>query len=80
MKAHQLIANPRSFTLGTLARDSALAQQHALSGHLRLHDGQPLRQGLATAYAVGQVIREGGSAKRFGGILSALFPRKNPAR
>ena len=65
---------------GTLARDSALAQQHALSGHLRLHDGQPLRQGLATAYAVGQVIREGGSAKRFGGILSALFQRKNPAR
>lgn len=57
---------------GTLARDSALAQQHALSGHLRLHQGQPLRQGLATAYAVGQVLREGPSGARFAGILSAL--------
>lgn len=65
---------------GTLARDSALAQQHALSGHLRLHDGQPVRQVLATAYAVGQVIREGGSAVRFGGILSALFPRTTTER
>ena len=59
----------------TLPRDSALAQQHALSGHLRLHQGQPLRQGLATAYALGQVLREGPSAQRFGGILSALLPR-----
>lgn len=60
---------------GTLARDSALAQQHALSGHMRLHAGQPLRQGLATAYALGQVLREGPSAQRFGAILTAWKER-----
>lgn len=61
---------------GTLARDSALAQQHALSGHLRLHRGQPLRQGLATAYALGQVLREGPSRARFEGIFNALNPKE----
>lgn len=62
---------------GTLPRDSAQAQQHALSGHLRLHRGQPLRQGLATVYALGQVLREGPSKARFGGILRALTPKES---
>lgn len=53
---------------GTMPRDSAQAQEHALRGHLRLHKGQPLRQGLATAYALGQVLREGGGIERFAAI------------
>ena len=60
---------------GTLPRDSALAQQHALRGHMRLHQGQPLRRGLATAYALGQVLREGPTTQRLGAIVSAWKER-----
>jgi len=57
---------------GTVGRRTRAATREALRGHLRLLQGRPVQQGLAVGYAVGQVLRERGPARRLMGIAEAL--------
>ena len=57
---------------GTVGRRTRAATREALRGHLRLLQGRPVQQGLAVGYAVGQVLRERGPARRLVGIAEAL--------
>lgn len=52
----------------SLPRRSRRATRHALAGHLRLVSGRRWQRPLVLAWALAQVIREGGPAERLGGL------------
>ena len=56
---------------GTISRRSRMAQQRALSGHLRWVGGGP-RGVYAVALSVAQVLRDGGPMERLFGVLDAV--------
>ncbi len=53
---------------GTVSRRSREAARDALRGHLRLAGRSPLRRTLVVAYALAQIIREGGPVHRLLGV------------
>lgn len=53
---------------GSVSRTSRAAQAHAVAGHLRLVGRSRVKRGLVLAYAVAQVVREGGPAERLVGV------------